>query len=641
MLRNLVVNWFVQTENVTWFEFDETGHQMHHQGGERVNEPVALGDFLKTPQYEVGNDDGKSTSSRGSKNNKVLQEKYERAFRPSPKVGSSTVPEGSWSHESRKVVPAICNPNSFRDFTSLASQDDAGLVYVENQYMDRENDILYHDLPDTGSFEDIDRMLRICESTFGQGSSSADELSWFSSSSQSTYGIGDTFKSYSQSSILDPTALNGTLAHHSAITNVFPENNPFADDSDKILGHCYRSFVPVSSGENKSDCTPQEKAYDGDGSTEIKSTLIQVGDENSLNEFSSFEFLQINMHLKKLRRPYLFEGNEKDQLSESTSNMSFCGPGQMQQIADQDNVSSVFSAQPYSSQLFPKQNHVWGSSSSSNMHTFSLRAQLEGSLPLHQDLFAQKTLSILSASDYNPSSSYEVSAHASNYFPQCMENLPVPLSEPPAMMPEEINEKPCLEQILCGASSAKHPSHLSSSTSITSRQEQHHTFQHEIRGDSVQKDVSFKLPAIETDSSTIQESPCMTSGFSDDISLKAISFQQLQDVMLQLDSGTRLCIRDSLYRLAQSAERRHNFISANNSSKERGGGILDTEESNRSAGYITTETETNSIDRSIAHLLFHRPSETVTRSSECATSLESHMIDEQIHGHVQLPGSNS
>ncbi|XP_038975673.1 protein LNK1-like isoform X4 [Phoenix dactylifera] len=606
MLRNLVVNWFVQTENVTWFEFDETGHQMHHQGGERVNEPVALGDFLKTPQYEVGNDDGKSTSSRGSKNNKVLQEKYERAFRPSPKVGSSTVPEGSWSHESRKVVPAICNPNSFRDFTSLASQDDAGLVYVENQYMDRENDILYHDLPDTGSFEDIDRMLRICESTFGQGSSSADELSWFSSSSQSTYGIGDTFKSYSQSSILDPTALN------------------------------------VSSGENKSDCTPQEKAYDGDGSTEIKSTLIQVGDENSLNEFSSFEFLQINMHLKKLRRPYLFEGNEKDQLSESTSNMSFCGPGQMQQIADQDNVSSVFSAQPYSSQLFPKQNHVWGSSSSSNMHTFSLRAQLEGSLPLHQDLFAQKTLSILSASDYNPSSSYEVSAHASNYFPQCMENLPVPLSEPPAMMPEEINEKPCLEQILCGASSAKHPSHLSSSTSITSRQEQHHTFQHEIRGDSVQKDVSFKLPAIETDSSTIQESPCMTSGFSDDISLKAISFQQLQDVMLQLDSGTRLCIRDSLYRLAQSAERRHNFISANNSSKERGGGILDTEESNRSAGYITTETETNSIDRSIAHLLFHRPSETVTRSSECATSLESHMIqDEQIHGHVQLPGSNS
>ncbi|XP_038975675.1 protein LNK1-like isoform X6 [Phoenix dactylifera] len=602
MLRNLVVNWFVQTENVTWFEFDETGHQMHHQGGERVNEPVALGDFLKTPQYEVGNDDGKSTSSRGSKNNKVLQEKYERAFRPSPKVGSSTVPEGSWSHESRKVVPAICNPNSFRDFTSLASQDDAGLVYVENQYMDRENDILYHDLPDTGSFEDIDRMLRICESTFGQGSSSADELSWFSSSSQSTYGIGDTFKSYSQSSILDPTALNGTLAHHSAITNVFPENNPFADDSDKILGHCYRSFVPVSSGENKSDCTPQEKAYDGDGSTEIKSTLIQVGDENSLNECENF-----NM-----------------------------------QIADQDNVSSVFSAQPYSSQLFPKQNHVWGSSSSSNMHTFSLRAQLEGSLPLHQDLFAQKTLSILSASDYNPSSSYEVSAHASNYFPQCMENLPVPLSEPPAMMPEEINEKPCLEQILCGASSAKHPSHLSSSTSITSRQEQHHTFQHEIRGDSVQKDVSFKLPAIETDSSTIQESPCMTSGFSDDISLKAISFQQLQDVMLQLDSGTRLCIRDSLYRLAQSAERRHNFISANNSSKERGGGILDTEESNRSAGYITTETETNSIDRSIAHLLFHRPSETVTRSSECATSLESHMIqDEQIHGHVQLPGSNS
>ncbi|XP_010937457.1 protein LNK1 isoform X2 [Elaeis guineensis] len=628
-----------ETENATWLEFDESGHCIvHHQGCKKVNEPVASGDFLAKPQYEVGNNAGKSTSSIGSKNKKVLREKEERAFFPSPKGGSSTVPEDLWSHATRKVAPAFYDPYSFDDFNSLASQEDARLAYVENQHMERENDLLYHDLPDIGSFEDIDRMLRTCESTFGQGSNSADELSWFSSSSHSTYGIGDTFKSDSQSSVLDPTVMNGTSAHHGAIT-AFPENNLFAADSDKILSHSYRSFVLVSNGENKSDCTLQEKAYDGGGGTEIKSTLMQVSNENSLNECENFN--TINMHLTQLGRPYLFEGNEKERLSESTSNTSFCGPGQMQQFADQGNLSSVFSArQPYSSQLLLKHNHIWGSGSSSSMHTFSPCAQLERSLPLHQDLFAQTMPSVLSTSDYNPSSSYKVSAHVRNYFPQCMENLPVPLSEPAAMTPEEINEKPCLGQNLCAASTAKHPAHLASSTSITSHQEPHHKFQHEIRGDSVQEDISFKLPAIEIESSTVQESPCMTSALSDNISLKAISFQQLQDVILQLDIGTRQCMRDSLYRLARSAEKRYNFASANNTSKESGG-ILDTEEPNRSSDYITTETETNPIDRSIAHLLFHRPSETLTMSSECARSLESHMIDEQIHGHVQLPGSNA
>lgn len=595
-----------EIENVSWDEFDGSGHPtVHHQGGKSVNEPVALGDFLTKPQYEVGNDAGKSTSSRGSENKEVLQGKDERVFCPSPKVGSSTVPEGSWSDASRKVVPACYDPNSINDFTSLPSQDGAGLVYAQKEHMDRENDLLYYDLPDIANFEDIDGML-----------SSADELSWFSSSSHSTYGIGDTFKSCSQSSILDPTALRGTSTHRSVIANVLPEKSPLAADNDKILNLDYQYSTLATNSENKGDRTLQDKAYDGSGGSEIKSTIMQVSKENSLNECEDFN--KISMHFKKLGRPYLFEGNEKDQLSESTSDNSFCGPGQMQQFADQGNLSSVFPApQSYSSQLFPKQNHIWGSCASSYVHTFNPHAQLEGSLPLHQDLFTQTTSSIFSGSDYNPSSSCQVSANIGNYFPQCLENLAVPLSEPPAMRPKEIHEKPCLGQNLCAAATVKCPSHLASSTSITSYQEHHHGFQHEIRGDSVQKEAMFKLPAIEFDSSTVQESPCMTSVISDDISLKATSFQQLQDVMVQLDMRTKICIRDSLYRLARSAEKRHNFTSANNSSKESSGGILDTEEPNRSLEYITTETETNPIDRLIAQLLFQRQSETVTRSSEC------------------------
>lgn len=40
------------------------------------------------------------------------------------------------------------------------STADAGLLFVENEQTNRENDLLYHDLPDIGNFEDIDRLLR-------------------------------------------------------------------------------------------------------------------------------------------------------------------------------------------------------------------------------------------------------------------------------------------------------------------------------------------------------------------------------------------------------------------------------------------------------------------------------------------------
>lgn len=250
---------------------------------------------------------------------------------------------------------------------------------------------------------------------------------------------------------------------------------------------------------------------------------------------SSFELLQINLHSEQLGRHYLFEGNETDQRSESTRNNSFSVPVQLQKSADQGNLSSVFSArEPYSYQNFPKQNHIWGSDSSSYMHTLSPHAQLEGSLTLHQDLFTQTMSSNLSGSEYNPSSSYKISAHVGNYFPQCMGNLPVPLSKPPAMMPEEINEKPYLGQNLCSSLTIKHLPHLAPSTSITPCQEQHCRFQQETRGDSVQKEISLILPATDIDSSTVQESPYMISAFSDDISLKATSFQQLQGVMVQV-----------------------------------------------------------------------------------------------------------
>ncbi|KAL2326388.1 hypothetical protein Fmac_025446 [Flemingia macrophylla] len=87
----------------------------------------------------------------------------------------------------------------------------------------------------------------------------------------------------------------------------------------------------------------------------------------------------------------------------------------------------------------------------------------------------------------------------------------------------------------------------------------------------------------------------------------------LQDIISKLDVKIRLCIRDSLFRLAQSAMKRSyasDTSSANNYSTEELKVVAREQSSsqNRCAGItdVEIETKTNPIDRTVAHLLFHR-----------------------------------
>ncbi|XP_076960467.1 protein LNK1-like isoform X3 [Bidens hawaiensis] len=116
----------------------------------------------------------------------------------------------------------------------------------------------------------------------------------------------------------------------------------------------------------------------------------------------------------------------------------------------------------------------------------------------------------------------------------------------------------------------------------------------------------------------------------DEISLEATTFRQLQQVLLQLDLRTKLCIRDSLYRLARSAEQRHDFVGINESTANCGdtGGPVMTDGTSKCTGIMDMETDTNPIDRTVAHLLFHRPSE----SSNMPTSLPFKPNVKQVHG---------
>ncbi|KAF8093716.1 hypothetical protein N665_0379s0010 [Sinapis alba] len=82
---------------------------------------------------------------------------------------------------------------------------------------------------------------------------------------------------------------------------------------------------------------------------------------------------------------------------------------------------------------------------------------------------------------------------------------------------------------------------------------------------------------------------------------------RLQDVVSKMDIGVRTCIRDSLFRLADSAGQRHHTGDTSHSNKTSQEVVPKEKSRYRYAGMLDTETVTNPTDRTVAHLLFHRP----------------------------------
>ncbi|XP_027193400.2 uncharacterized protein [Cicer arietinum] len=161
-----------------------------------------------------------------------------------------------------------------------------------------------------------------------------------------------------------------------------------------------------------------------------------------------------------------------------------------------------------------------------------------------------------------------------------------------------------------------------------------HQFENENEGHSEVREVSLGFSS-EIGSSTVQESSPISSALNQN-SLEANSFCHLQQALDQLDIRTKLCIRDSLYRLAKSAEQRHNNSNANACVGDGTEACKDrmAQDASRCTGLMDMETNTNPIDRSIAHLLFHRPTDPSTLLPDDIAPFKSHAT---IHGSMIVP----
>ncbi|KAK8558778.1 hypothetical protein V6N13_098416 [Hibiscus sabdariffa] len=427
--------------------------------------------------------------------------------------------------------------------TSEANDD---LRFFNNNHGDKENsDLLCYGWGDIGNFEDVDRMFRNCDSTFGLGSlCNEDDLCWVSSS-QATGGSHDVLKADGK--------LN-SLAENCATST--PDAGPSTIDSNKnsVLQDDKISSLGMSStNSGLAHMSSLNASNNGSGSKDGLTPNEQISPQNNQSKQLSASGERIDCHLQN--------GDSYHQY------------GNIKQLAEVKNhPSSDASCQLFSplDLLQHKQNIGPDSAQSINCgHSFEvpdiIMNEKRGKLYHQQDTQAPLNRIVNQARVERQIAFYD-----------------------PVTAQKQVTQ---------------------------SEQDEGHS---EVEGFNVGKQA-------ELGSSNGQESSCVSS-MLDQVSLEATSFRQLQQVMEKLDIRTKLCIRDSLYRLARSAEQRHNCENTKSGSRDDkdASGPLEAEETSKCTRFMDIETDTNPIDRSIAHLLFHRPSDPSLRPATDTTSLKSH-----------------
>ncbi|KAG4165232.1 hypothetical protein ERO13_A13G066101v2 [Gossypium hirsutum] len=442
---------------------------------------------------------------------------------------------------------AIEDNNIYRFPLNHMSDTNGDLRFFNNNHEDKENcDLLCYAWGDIGNFEDVDRMFRSCDSTFGLGSlSNEDDLCWVSSS-HATEGFQDVLKA---------DAKLNSLPEHCATSR--PDN------------------VGLSTIDSyKKNVLPRDKI----------SSLDTSGDNPGLADMSSLDVSNK-------------ESEIKDDLTPTE-----------QQFVDVKHPFTDSSCQLFSPLDLQQHKQNTGPDSVS---------------------YGQASVPYMHHNNSGPSNQI-------SRFPTL------------TSAKSEINEHPSTNGSSCASSQAQSVESFGMGKPFH-QQDTKAPVNGNINQARVESQIAFYDPV------TVQKQVCQSEqdedhseveGFSesscvgsmlDEVSLEATSFRQLQQdhgkgiTDGKLDIRTKLCIQDSLYRLGRTAEQRHNCTDTKNGIRddEDASGPLVAEETNKCTRFMDIETDTNPIDRSTAHLLFHRSSDPSLRPATDTASLKSHGM---IHG---------
>ncbi|XP_068639036.1 protein LNK1-like isoform X2 [Aristolochia californica] len=461
------------------------------------------------------------------------------------------------------------------------SSADNELEFFSNEQQDDEcSDLFDYGWPYIGNFEDVDQLFRNCDSSYGQqNGSTADEPSCFSPSSHAINGTEEAFKFGFRSKFeTDPKFCPDgqcPVFDDNDQNNMSSAVNSWTSNIDEASNMGFYSCTSWLDGDcqNKRESASREQGNDNSRGEERKMLLsTQVTSGSSITGPQGVN--KVNM-LKQPKNKSQSEGKRKERSSEYLNDSVIHGPAQVKKCAHHYPVSQSAST----------------SESENKKH-----------LP------------------------YELSTQTPKYV-HPLRRSPDYHSKPSVLIPGEkvqkFHQRQQLHSQYSGGSQEQTASHTGIDDKIPTQKQINHV-QDVLGGDS-----EAEVTRVEClDSSAIQDSSsCMSSVLSNGISPEAASFRRLQDVMDQLDIRTKLCIRDSLYRLARSAEQRHMKSNSKDGIEKHAGPR--TDETNKCMGFMDAETNTNPIDRSIARLLFSRPSEPSLGASSHALSLQSNI---RVHG---------
>ncbi|XP_024959457.1 protein LNK1-like isoform X3 [Cynara cardunculus var. scolymus] len=441
-----------------------------------------------------------------------------------------------------KDASAAVDSNSYNYPPSHIHQS-ADLNLFSNDCDDKQSsDLLYYGWPDIGNFEDVDRMLSNCDSSFGLGvTGSGDELVWFTSE--------DPAGGYEEALKMD---LKFPCSESSALTNMSQDNGPHESDNRS-------SFV--SESEDQFKLKDQKKQSKQQNQTEGKKAGRCV----------------VNYGLKS---------NDIRLSSSDESDQVFTSIGNWQQNKSLEHDS--FRYKQSSSYLHSGHDHVPMQTNGAQVMT-GIKSENKGLAAPFRKEASNATNQVHSVESLGDSlfqgAAFEISER------------------------RKVHHAHASQPSLSGNQKQMGMMLQASGNDLFSSQKQFHILEKKPESqndmEEVKKGASAELAMI-----GVPEGSSISSEV-DEISLEATSFLQLQQVMEQLDLSTKLCIRDSLYRLARSAEQRHNYAGIRDRTTNCGAtdGPLMTEGTDKCTGFMDIETDTNPIDRTIAHLLFHRPSD--------------------------------
>lgn len=236
---------------------------------------------------------------------------------------------------------------------------------------------------------------------------------------------------------------------------------------------------------------------------------------------------------------------------------------------------------------------------------------------------AVTVLSNIQPGDYKQQplvSSYDVPLAKANAVKRSVKTPAKPLTMTPQEKIEKLRRRQQMQALLAIQKQQKQLSLQVPITdhSITQKYSQESQIHH-VEGTEV-NDLST-IPSLDSVSPLEQDDSNTVSLAMDNYSLEETVLYRLQDIVSKLDIRIRLCIKDSLFRLAQSAMQRQYSNATSSTSKAcKDENKLAMEESKNHNRMADAETETNPIDRTVAHLLFHRPLELSGKHSETPES---------------------